>query len=78
MYKGLKFITKNKGFYNGGKEKFSLRAFLGKKKKKKKASICLHDIPKDEKIQNFGDVFSTFLDFFLNFIKNQDFGFLKI
>ena len=26
------------------------------------ASICLHDIPKDAKIQDFGGIFSTFLD----------------
>ena len=29
----------------------------------KQASLCLHDIPKDAKIQKFWDVFSTFLDF---------------
>ena len=28
----------------------------------KQASICLHDIPKDAKIQNLGGIFSTFLD----------------
>ena len=45
----------------------------------KQASICLHNIPKDAKIQNLGYVFSTFLYiFFKFFIKNHDFGFLKI
>ena len=29
----------------------------------KQASICLHNIPKDAKIQNLGYVFSTCLDF---------------
>ena len=44
----------------------------------KQASICLLNTQKDAKIQNFGNVFSTFLVFFLNFNKNHDFGFLKI
>ena len=43
----------------------------------KQASLCLHDIPKYAKIQNFGDVFSTFLDFFLNFIKIMILDFWK-
>ena len=41
----------------------------------KQASICLHDIPKDAKIQHLEGMFSKFLDFFKNFIKNHDFGF---
>ena len=34
----------------------------------KQASLCLHDIPKDAKIQNFGDALSTFFDFFLKIL----------
>ena len=31
----------------------------------KQASICLHDIPKDAKIQHLGFMFSKFIDFFI-------------
>ena len=55
-----------------------MRNFVKKLFWLKQASICLHNIPKDEKIQHLWGKFSTFLDFFFNFIKNHDFGFLKI
>ena len=42
----------------------------------KQASIYLHDIPKNAKIQNLGGKFSTFGR--KKIIKNHDFGFLKI
>ena len=35
----------------------------------KQASICLHNIPKDAKIQHFGGVFSPFLGFFFISLK---------
>ena len=44
----------------------------------KQASICIHNVPKDAKIQNFWGKFSTFLDLKKNFIKNHDFRVLKI
>ena len=31
----------------------------------KQFSICLHDIPKDAKIQHLGFMFSKFIDFFI-------------
>ena len=40
----------------------------------KKASICIHNIPKEAKIQHFGGMFSTFLDV----KKNHDFRVMKI
>ena len=57
----------------GEKRNFGKRLFW-----LKQASICLHKIQKDAKIQIFGDVFSTFLDFFQNVIIILILDFLKI
>ena len=56
----------------GGKRNLVKRLFW-----LKQASLCLHNIPKDAKIQNFGDGFSTFLDFFLISLKIMILDFWK-
>ena len=43
----------------------------------KQASICIHDIPKDAKIQHFGGKFSTFL-YLKKIIQNHNFRVMKI